>query len=345
VAASDGDSVLFFEEISGPKQERRRIYLRGSTAPHGGPRRDAAFKLGGGLRQSKQYEPGVRAPVRHIVGTTENDIEVHGHFRDGLIGSEGAADALQETIDDIRKQGKRIGVVWMNKYRVGVLEEAEFGIESWRDRQYRLKFGIDGDVEQEDIARERSKRAAFPPSDTSGLLDDLQTKVTAVIKVPGLRLDLGGALTDLYSALSSPLFDMLGALEDLEADVDDVTSALHGIVNSANAFLARLDHLAGTLDAQDSPTDLDDASQIAAWQRARAEALVALQVAAKRAYDLGVEAEKRLQGATGGRVHIVVDGETLEQIAAREGTDVATLRTLNPGVPLIPAAGTRVKLP
>jgi hypothetical protein len=342
VATSDGDSTVFFEEIDG---DRRKVYLRGSLSPHGGPRRDAAFKLGGGIRQSKQPEPGVRPPVRHITGTTENDIELHGHFRDALIGSDGAADALQELIDDIRKQARSIRLVWKNKIRIGILAKADFGVEGWRDRTYQLTFEIDGDEEGEAATRERLKRVAFPPANTAGLLDDLQTKVQAVIKVPGLSFDVGGWLTDLYAGLSGPLFDMLGALEDIEADIDDVSGALHGIVNSAKAFLARIDHLAGTLDGESDPTDLDDASAMAAWQRARAEALVALQVAAKRVFDLGVEAERRIARAIAAGLHIVTDGETLEQIAAREGIDVMTLRSMNPGIPLMPAAGTKVKLP
>lgn len=344
MATQTGDSVLIFEEISGPKSERRRIYLRGSTAAMGGPRRDAAFKLGGDLRQSKQAEPGVRAPVRHITGTTENDIEIHGHLRDSLLSTDGEADDLQEKIDDIRKQGKRIGVHWMNKYRVGVLVHAEFGIEGWRDRTYLLRFEIDGDVEEEATARRRAARVAFPPADTAGLFDDLQTKLAA-IKVPGLRIDVEGWLTELYAGIANPIGRLLGALEDIEADIDDVSSALRSIAQSARALLGRLQQLAATLDAETDPTDLDDAGSLAAWQRRRAEALVALQQAAKRAYDLGVEAEKRLEGSTAGHVHVVKAGETVEQIAAREGTTPEKIWALNPGLPLMPPPGTRVKLP
>lgn len=346
MAAATSDSVLFFEEVDG---DQRKVYLRGPIAPLGGPRRDPAFELGGSLRTQRVNEPGVSAGttpggvVRHITGSEEAPIEVKGAFRDGQLGSDGSADRLQKTIDDIRRKGRLLRIVWYSELRFGYLVEARFGIEGARDRQYHLKFEIDDVGGAEYLTRRRLKRPSV--SDVSTLADDLAANQAALVKVKGLRFDTGSTLVSMFGAATRPLFDLLGALEDLDADIGDTADAYAAVANSASAFIARLKHLAGTLDGLSDPTDGSDAAAVAEWRRARAEALVALQDAAARARELGEEAERRTRGGSTGQVHIVVDGETVESIAAAAGTTASALWALNPTVPLSPPVGTRLRMP
>ncbi len=334
--------VLYFEEVDG---QRRGVHMRGSTAPHGGRRKDSAFSLGGTLRSTRSYEPGQTRPVRQIMGSAERDLEVHGHLRDGLLDEQGGAAAARETIDAIRQDGRELRIVWMDLVRRGFLVDAEFPVESGSDFLYKLKFEIDDvgdDARSADFRRLRSVAAV---SDLSALSDAMDTHRSAILSVPGLSFDVSSAISSLFASCSAPLFAALGALGDVENEIGEVSDAYRRITNSMDAFAARLEHLAGTLDAYGAKAlDIASGAADAAWTRARSDALAALQDVLARARALGAEAEQRVTGATW-RVYVMGAGDTLEAVARREGTTIESLWALNPGLPLEPPVGTRIRLP
>lgn len=334
--------TLFFEETDGL---RRKVFLRGTTAPHGGVRRDPAFSLGGTLRSTRAYEPGVRRPVRHVNGSAERDIEIRGHLRDGLLGVAGEAKRLKELIEDIRREGRELLIGWDGLGRVGFLTESEFPVEGKGEYQYRLKFEIDDLADDSSgLDYKRARRIPFP-ADMADIGDELAARKAALLAVPGLSIDIASSITDLYASVSRPLVEIVGFLTDIENGIEDTKSALRACANSAAALLARLEHLSGYLDGLGTPLDVDDGASIAAWERARAEALLGLMQATRAAYLTGAQAERQVRGETSGRVYVAADGDTLEAIAAREGTTIEAILDLNPGLPFTPAAGTRIRLP
>lgn len=336
------DKVLFFEEIDGQK---RRVALRGSTAPHGGRRRDPAFSLGGTLRSTKTNEPGQRRPVRSITGTSERPLAIKGHLRDGLIGADGGAKRVRTLIDDIRLQARPLRIIWDGELRYGFLEDAEFGVETGADFTYHLEFGIDdvGDGTDNDVLKRARGPITVP--DVAGLRDTVESARASLVSVPGISIDLASSLNDLFAAAFNPLGQLIGAFEDVEQGVEDLADAFRRAANAAAALLSRIQHLAGTIGAVTDPTDTDDGAARAAWERRRAEALLELREVSARAYALGVEAEKRLRGASSGRYVVTAAGDTIEGIAARERVSAEAIRALNPGVSFAPAEGTKLRLP
>ncbi len=333
------DGIVFFEEVEAPK---RRVFLRGVTAPHGGIRKDPAFFMGGTLRTHRSYEPGVTQPVRHITGTAESDWAFSGHLRDGQIGEFGGAARLQQLIDDIRLRGRELRIVWGVEARRGFLVETKFGIEGASDRTYEIRFEID--AQDKHHLAQFARRAATVPH-VGDMSNEIESSRHALLSIPGLSFGVVSAISDLYAGVTRPLGDLIGALGDVEAEAGDVKDAWRRVANSAGAFLDRLEHLAGTLDSYDaSALDLDDGAAIVAWHRARIDALVQLQEAAARAWDVGADAERRASG-TPERIYVAADGDTVEQIAAREGTTPEAIWALNPSLPFAPAVGTRVRLP
>ncbi|MBI2393164.1 MAG: LysM peptidoglycan-binding domain-containing protein [Deltaproteobacteria bacterium] len=338
------DAELFFEEIDGA---RRKVKLRGHSAPHGGVRRDPAFHLGGTLRSVRTYEPGTGAakpPSRAITGSSERDLEVKGHLRDGQLG-DGEAERLRGLIESIRRTGRPLRITWNGLLRFGFLVETEFGIESGRDYTYRLRLEIDAIGEGTDEDALRRARAPLFPLDLSELTDAVSAHQGALLRVPGLSFDIASGITDLFAAVMNPLGSLIAAFEDIEAGIEDIGEAFKRAANAAAALLGRLQHLVGHLDAQRDPTEGGDASAKLAWERARTAAIIGLRETARKAYELGVEAERRQRGSTSGRTYVTAAGDTIESIAAREGTSAERIRALNPDVPLVPATATTLRLP
>lgn len=332
-----------FEEVAG---SRRRVVLRASTAPFGGTRRKSAFNLGGELRSTRTYEPGNDKPVRHVFGSKERDLEVEGHLRDGLIGIDGEAERQRGLIEAIRRDGEELRILWNGLARRGVLAESEFGVEGGSDFVYKLRFEVDAIDDGADSAGRATPRTAFPTLDPSDMVGILNARLGAIVKVPGLSLDVAGAMLDLFGAITNPLAQLIGAFEDVEAGVEDIGDAYKRAVNAAAALMLRVQHLASTIGAVSDPTDTpDDGAAQAAWERQRCEALTELREVATRAQALGMESERRLRGATSGRLVTTADGDTIEAIAARERTTAEAIRALNPDVGFAPAVGTRLRLP
>lgn len=336
------DGTIFFEEVDG---DRRGVFLRGVTAPKGGIRKEAAFEVGGTIRSTRTYEPGVARPVRHIMGTAEGDWEFEGQLRDGQMGGAGDAARLQDTIDGIRTAARELRIVWGNQARRGYLVEAKFPIEGGADRLYKLRFEIDGEDQRGGSLGLRRARRVSVTTDLTTLADSINTTRTGLLSVPGLSFDVASAITDLYASAMRPLTDMIGAFGDIVDSIEDTRSVFKTIANNAAAFLDRAEHLAGTIDSYNaSALDRDDGAAVAAWTRARADALVALHQAAARATDVGADAERRAYGSTG-RIYVTAQYDTIESIARREGTTPEAIWALNPDLPMAPVVGTRIRLP
>lgn len=334
--------MIYFEEVD---EQKRGVFLRGVTAPKGGIRKDAAFEMGGTLRSPRTYEPGIDRPVRHVMGAAEGDWEFEGQLRDGQIDSDGGAQRIQTLIEDIRRTGRELRIVWGNEIRRGFLMDARFPIEGSADRIYKLKFEIDDVGDQRLGLDHLLSRAPIGRVDLDAISDVMFTHRTALLAIPGLSIDVASAITDLFDAATRPLTNIIGAAEDLVDSVEDARQAFRRVANALSTFLDRLEHLSGTIDSYSTAAlDLEDGRAIAAWTRARVDALAAFQDAAAAAWEIGADAERRTRGSTA-RVYVSAELDTVEGIARREGTTPEAIWALNPDLPMAPAVGTRIKLP
>ena len=338
------DSVLFFEEVGGPK---RNVTLLGVSSPHGGPRRGAAFDIGTELRQVRQYEPGMNSPVRHVTGVNSPNLVVHGDLRD-YDGGDGYAAKLRDKILNIAQDGRKLRVVWFDKVYYGVLAKANLGVESARDYLYDLTFELDASENKRAVLSKFALPIQTLP-DFSSLQDSLNVTF-ATFSIPGLSFDIANQLTSLFSAALSPLVDIVRIVGDIETEISDVAGAFRQLTGSLSSLLGALGYAMSYLDGNPISGDPEDgtsdlAALQAAWTRARADAIVALQDAMLTTFYAGVYAEKKSTSVTTGKTYTVRDGDTVDGIAGLIGTTPEIIRSLNPGLAFEPTAGTVLKVP
>jgi hypothetical protein len=344
--ANDGYDRLVFEELDG---ERRRITLQGTEAPQGGPRRDPAFALGGPVRRSEHFEPGVQAPVVHITGTKERDLVVRVHFRDSLTGLPGNAREQVDKIESIRLAARPLRIVWGHMVRRGILAEFEPAPESGGEIPATLTFAVYDQGHNARNSRGPGKLSVGAGLDVLGsAMDDLNAQLAKLsvpkAGVPGLSIDIASGLQSLFGAIANPFSSLLALGGDIEAGIGETTATLGQIANQARTLLGRTQALFGFLSSVADP--LDDGAALAEWKRRQAECLVSLQAVLTAAFELGVAAERRGQGVTASRIVTARAGDTVESLARRNGTTPAAILALNPT--LAPGAvppGTRVRLP
>lgn len=331
--------TFFFEEIDGNK---RKITLAGTEAPMGGPRRGAAFDLGGSVRKSEQFDPGSEAPNVHITGTTEHEIAVKGHFRDVLTGTAGGALARMAVIDSMRRAARPMRLVWGGILRRGLLATAKFGAESDSDIPYELTFSIyDHGVNR----RTKSRRIPFASIQNFAVIEPRLASVKALASLDGIRPDLSSGIFALYSQLTAPLAQIIALTEDFEDGIASTIDALRSVASQAKALMLRCVDLFAFLSAIDpnSASSADDAAVRAAWTRAQMDALVNLQLAISEVQEVGVNAEIRAS-ANSERIVTAAFGDTLETIGARFGRSFEVMRSLNPTLRIGPLdAGTKVR--
>lgn len=335
---------LYFEEIDGRK---RKVLLQGTEAPKGHMRGEPAFHLKQHLRRGKKYAIGARRPDVHIGGVEFDDLVIRVHFRDSLTGEEGGALRRMELINAIHSDARPLRIVWGKVLRLGLLAEPDFGVEAEGEFEATLTFEIHDDGQP--VRRKTRRRPLGIPSAVEELASFIET--AKGVKIPGLHLDFGSTLDDLFSAIASPLTalaglaeDILSTGEDVSDDVASVKRRLFQVANRAKELQRRTGELFGFLTASNDPTDTPEDS--AAWRRAQADALEALGEAMRAARDLGATSEKQALGTSSGRIYEARAGDTAEQIADRFGTSMEALKALNPSLPTGPIPpGTKIRLP
>ena len=342
-------SRLTIEEIDG---EQRRVVLAGTLAPHGHVRSKAAFSLGGKVRKFLRWEFGSRTPTVHVVGTEEEPLAIEIHLRDSLLGYTGAADILFQKIDQMRRSARPLRIVWGDVLRIGMFDEAVFPVEGAGEYQGQLKFDIfsQGEPYRRILV---TRKPISLTTDANALKDALDTGRASIATIPNLNLDLGSYIDSLYASATAPLALLLSLATDIDESVADLATALaHALQAAETLFGALTDCQRGLENAARTGVEqisgvsgADNALSQAAFRRAQADAAVALQAMRAQCWDLGTSLATRQLGQIASTTMTLGAEETIEQFAFRIGTEAATLRSLNPGVPILAPAGSKLRLP
>ncbi len=322
---------LFFEEIDGQK---RKVFLQDSEAPFGGRRIKSAFTLGGEVRKHATWETGVRTPVVHITGTTELPIEIEFHLRDSETGKPGNADKRLDLIDGIRLAARPIRVVWNGRFRRGIIEKFEAGVED--AGEYACKLHIDV-WDQGDEPSEIRKNTLSLPISIQGVSDSLTKTTGKLLSFPGMPFDLANTLSALISPAINFTAALLSLVEDFEAEAVDIQQLGDRVANQCLALIFRVINIISFVECivEDLIDDEEDAFD---WRIVQAEALDALDRILTQSYAVGEAVETRMQEASNGgapeRVYITRQGDTLESVARMFSTTFEALVALNPSVPM-----------
>jgi hypothetical protein len=337
---------LYFEEMDG---KRRRVVLQGTEAPKGHTRGATAFDLGGEVRRKLKPEPGSDEPVVHVMGLQHRDLVVRVHFRDSMTGLNGNAEKRVKLIEEIKAAARPLRIVWGKTLRIGLLHDTQHGVEGEGEYESVLTF----DVYSTGDAKARRRSSARPlalAASLEGVLDELAV-AKGHFKVPGFSTNFGSVLEELFSAIVAPLAGLLSLANDIAGAVDEVAYALQSvqrklfqIANSAKRLQTKLKDAWSFVSSSANPGE--DAESRLAWGRARAEGMESLRKAIQACGEVGESAERRAIGTGKTRFYTTHDGDTAEGIARMFATSVATIRSLNPSLPMgALAGGTRILVP
>ena len=338
---------LTIEEMDG---DRRVFAFANSTAPHGHVRTKAAFVLGGKVNRSVRREFGSNVPVVTVTGVEQMPLTIHVHFRDSLLGVDGAAQGLFQKLDSIQRSARMLSIVWGDYQRVGMLQELSGGMEGRSDIDLDLTFDIHS---QGELVRHR--RVSKTPLSLTQSVFDIDKFVGAARKpfgaIPGMRPDISGLISGVFSLVANPLGALLALGDDIGSAKADVRDSLRHALVACDNFINRMadvSRMINSLRAIDVIVGLTGADLIEStvnFRQSQNDAALALQAAIALAMDIGTAAAARIQGSASGRVLLVRDGDTFESLAYRAGVSVQALRDANPTVPMLPVAGTILAVP
>lgn len=313
MAATTPPPQWVFTQLNSGKQ----IILSGATAPHGRARKGTLLADGKKLRSAETYYDGSNsAPTRHIFGTKNNDIELHGRFMDRDLGP-GGANAMAE------------------KWKQWVVD-AEMATLEWGDNIV-LTFLLDEFVpEREDaanIAWKMTLRVSVdtttPPvatlvrPTTSLVAPEFSYPSTGLPKLTnpiGFSLNLGfldliGDLVDDVQQFTGQFVNLANQLGSLEAATASQLSRLRASLGQMRTAVTILQQ---TIDAvpDDFALSSDSASSTVGWGQYRSQAVVNLlqMQAAAAQTDRQIALAQRGKSSTS---TVAKDGDTWEQISTQ----------------------------
>ena len=291
-----------FEQTEGDK---KAFELTGWSAPFGRARQGAVVKPVLRARTERIYYPGSNVPTRHIFGVKHEDWELHGRWRDRVLGKGGAQakwKAAKEFVGDLQP----IQVTWGDVLVFsGFIEELEASIEAENEIAWTFKIAIDSDDSQGGTPPIHSPI----PGDLSAALGaalDTVDSVLSVAKMPGSFLGAISSAVDSFRSVTGGLRDAVEQIASFkDATFAEVNRAVAGVnelreagVELREAFLS-------------IPSDARGVGQ-------RASDIVALQVA-----QASVEDQIRASLATGAEIErgaiIAVSGRIRATFVARDG--------------------------
>jgi hypothetical protein len=189
-------------------------------------------KYGGTMRIDTTWYPGNPAARQQPIGATEKPTTITGEWNDNssFLGVDGAAMALMEMLDRIRRAGVSVEVTWLvggaytNQVRVGMISNADFTIQRPQDIAWEIEFTwrSRGQVTSPPIAATGKLNATDGFADVAS---DLQTATSA------MQSFVDSGLAKL-TGLSQSIADQLGSVADL---VDGVTTAITNATAAATA--------------------------------------------------------------------------------------------------------------
>lgn len=135
------EGLVFVEIIKGEEVVDTIVQLAGRFIPQ------VPFELGGTQAMAKEYYPGNPEPTVQVLGARENNIPIKGSFKTSKfkdLSLRSAAEAYQQSIDDMRKRGNLIKLTLGEYKRYGFIEGAKFKVNTLQNIEYDIDFFVVG---------------------------------------------------------------------------------------------------------------------------------------------------------------------------------------------------------
>jgi len=122
--------------------QKIEVKLDSVDLPHGRPRREAAFELGGEVNVDEVWLDGRSDPVIHVHQPRNRPLVVKGHFRDHLVGASGHARDMVRALNGFLFRAREVLCIWGDFRWRAFLKEAKFPVESAHEITYELTFTV-----------------------------------------------------------------------------------------------------------------------------------------------------------------------------------------------------------
>lgn len=214
---------FIIRELTG---DARTLRLAGRSLPA------RPYSLAGEQRESTAWYPGAPVATMQVLGAMEDDTQIGGWWKDRFLGSrtEEAASLngtpvitavdLVAVVDDIRRKGQMVQVVWMHTARTGLLKRVSQKWHNAHDVEFELTFKW--------IARDEDDVATQLGQSEVDLSDKVRVS-TGDVNAFQAALDapLGTNPLALQGSFGSALNLLQGAVLDAQAAVQ---GALDGVL-------------------------------------------------------------------------------------------------------------------
>ncbi len=301
-----------FEQLGGDKTA---FELTGWSAPFGRARQGAVVKTGVKARTERIYYPGSNSPTRHVFGTRENDWELHGRWRDRVLGQGGAAAKAKAAISFIRDL-QPIQITWGDVIvYTGFLDELELGREAENEIEWTFRISIDSDESYGGGLTITPLPLPGDLSDTMGAMLDGIVDAIAVPRLSGSILDLLDSAVDSFRSATGQVRDALGQFGSFkDATFAQINRAVAGVSELRDAAIdLRETFLCIPSDARGVGQRATDIIRFQASQASVEDQI-------RQSLVAGAEVERGATLATVGRIKttfIACDGDTWESMSTR----------------------------
>ena len=303
--------------------DARRVELTNATLslPYARPYDTPAFTEGGAMRHEKVFLDGAPEPIFQLHQADYRELQIVGSFRDRR-GGIGFAKGMRDRVEEIRRRGNIVRLIWGDEAWEGLLGETELGREGDGHIGYTIKFeisrGPDVSIDplpetprgnEDAIARVRAEfaRHAAPPGAVAA-------RVAFAIAVADAAVSQG--LRDLHTVIAA-------APKDRERTAEDSARVI-GFAAAAQSHAG--DFLALVQNSAAPDVNADDSQEAReAWEQWRAAITASLSDVESACQATQIEERSRLNQRS--VLHRVTAGDTLDSLAQRYyGTDASASR-------------------
>lgn len=227
-----------FEQLEGPKGERKLLILNGYAAPFGRPRQKPLVKEVLKSRvQTTRYPKRSGAPVRHAFGTGYEPMEMTGRWMTKhLLRNDGktANDIANEWTDFLNDE-RSCRISWGNIVSyIGYIEELELSRESEDEIAWRMKILTD---DRDDISVHQG--AVVPGKSIDVLFDDVKRfNQTVPNLLKPASVNIAPDFLESLDLLASKLHAPFAALDRFRGQVADFKTAAHSVISHFRSVVA-----------------------------------------------------------------------------------------------------------
>jgi len=310
--------------------QKRKVVLKGWSAPRGRPRQSAFVSDGVQMREQSTRYPDTDMsvpPTRHLFGGDYDDWMLEGRIRGREEGDAAGVEALVRTLRAMVLEGQAVQITRGSHLAIqGLLKSFIPGRESESEVTYQLKVLVDIDFLDQTFSGARESTIPAAPAASAQTVLALcgpALQATSVPEAQGLRIGVLDFIDDAIGVLNGAIGQLVNAanaIDSLESalssDVKRLQAGVHQTKTALLTFMSAVDAIdrdtGGNVDvfARSSSTDR------AAWCAYKAD----MTASAYKALALLADEDRRTEIAlTGnqGTTTTATGGETWEAISTR----------------------------